>query len=554
MFKTNTRLLPIIIFCFFSAISSATNYYSDPSAAGSMSNTGSYASPWANLSSIFAANKTFLAGDTIFLRTGNHGYAIIRGINAGFVVITPQPGQAPIIDRIRVSASAAIAAAYWKLDGLTIQSEATGTMATASYTLVEIYPYATNITISNCVISSNLNTTGWTRQDWRNRCNSGLSTRGKINANYIIENNLIKNTAFGLSISSSNTIVRGNTVQNFTNDGSRVIGSDIIFEHNKVMDLIKVMTNLENHDDLFQSFTYPAGGTGQDTLKNDIIRNNIFISCTDTTRAFRGPAQGIGCFDGVFLNWITENNIVITDHWHGISFYGAVNCKIVNNTVMDPYPYTPVDSIDHNASNIGPTWILINKKTNGPASTGNIVKNNLVANNVIITDPTMGVASNNMILGAITNFSSYFLDVSNFALPANFDLHLKPGSPAIDAGSSIDAPSTDYDGILRPQGMNFDIGAYEYVENTLGIEEDELQADIAVYPNPSTGKFRLDLNSLPHLKSCTVEIYNFLGEKIYAENLVASTEISLPNSPKGIYFIIVYDEGRKIYAKRLLLE
>ncbi len=543
----------IILFCFFSATGSATNYYSDPSAAGSMSNSGSFASPWANLSSIFAANKTFQAGDTIFLRTGNHGYAIIRGINTGFVVITPQPGQTPIIDRIRVSASAAIAAAYWKLDGLTVQSEATGTMANPSYTLLEIYPHATNITISNCIITSNLNTIGWTRQDWRNRCNSGLSTRGKINANYIIENNLIKNTAFGLSISSSNTIVRGNTVQNFTNDGSRVVGSDIIFENNRVQDLIKVMTNLENHDDLFQSFTYPAGGTGQDTLKNNIIRNNIFISCTDTTRAFRGPAQGIGCFDGVFLNWITENNIVITDHWHGISFYGAVNCKIINNTVIDPYLYTPIDSIDHNATNIGPAWILINKKTNGPNSTGNIVKNNLVANNVIFNDPSMGVASNNIVLGAIANFSNYFADVSNFGLPGNFDLHLKSGAPAIDAGNSIDAPLTDYDGIPRPQGLGFDIGAYEYVDNTLNSGEPESQGDISVYPNPSTGKFRIEFTSLPLSKNYTVEIYNLLGERIYADNLSTSTEISLQNSPKGIYFIVVYGEGRSVYSKKILL-
>lgn len=517
----------------------ATNYYSDPTTAGSMTNSGAFNSPWANLSSIFSANKTFTAGDTIFLRTGIHGYAILRGVNTDFVVIMPQPGENPIVSRIRVSTSVATTAAFWKLYNLTIQSEATGMNATPSYNLLEIYPYATHITISGCTITSNLNTTGWTRDDWRNRCNSGLSTRGKLNAQYIIENNLIINTAFALSISSSSTIVRGNTVRNFTNDGSRVVGSDILFEHNKITDLIKVMTVLENHDDLFQSFTYAAGGTGQDTLKNNIIRNNIFINTSDNTRQFRGNAQGIGCFDGVFLNWRVENNIVITDHWHGISFYGAVNCIIVNNSVLDPYLISPIDPFDNNSPNIGPTWIRIDKKTNGPASVGNIVKNNLVASTVTIVASTMGVSSNNISMGAIANFGNYFVDVSDLDQPGNFDLHLIAGCAAIDAGDGLGAPLVDYDGIARPQGLQFDLGAYEYL-GASGTKNAPEKIKIDIYPNPSSGKLKLAFGDLEGAQVFHIAIVNTLGTLIFVdENTVAQNpfEINLSAFPKGIYFI-----------------
>lgn len=41
------------------------------------------------------------------------------------------------------------------------------------------------------------------------------------------------------------------------------------------------------------------------------------------------------------------------------------------------------------------------------------------------------------------------------------DYHLKIGSPAIDNGSSINAPKDDLDGEQRPKGNGFDIGAYE---------------------------------------------------------------------------------------------
>jgi len=44
---------------------------------------------------------------------------------------------------------------------------------------------------------------------------------------------------------------------------------------------------------------------------------------------------------------------------------------------------------------------------------------------------------------------------------ANWDLHLRAGSIAIDEGTADNAPSDDYDGVSRPQGSAFDIGAFE---------------------------------------------------------------------------------------------
>lgn len=41
------------------------------------------------------------------------------------------------------------------------------------------------------------------------------------------------------------------------------------------------------------------------------------------------------------------------------------------------------------------------------------------------------------------------------------DYHLRRGSPAIDAGTPVGAPSTDLEGTPRPQGNAYDIGAYE---------------------------------------------------------------------------------------------
>ncbi|MAF65466.1 MAG: hypothetical protein CMJ84_07395 [Planctomycetes bacterium] len=48
-----------------------------------------------------------------------------------------------------------------------------------------------------------------------------------------------------------------------------------------------------------------------------------------------------------------------------------------------------------------------------------------------------------------------------FVDAAGADFHIEPGSPAVDQGSSVDAPATDFDGFDRPCGAEVDIGAYE---------------------------------------------------------------------------------------------
>lgn len=50
-----------------------------------------------------------------------------------------------------------------------------------------------------------------------------------------------------------------------------------------------------------------------------------------------------------------------------------------------------------------------------------------------------------------------------FVNASTHDFHLQSGSPAIDKGSPENAPSHDHDHNIRPQGLAYDIGAYEYM-------------------------------------------------------------------------------------------
>ena len=49
-----------------------------------------------------------------------------------------------------------------------------------------------------------------------------------------------------------------------------------------------------------------------------------------------------------------------------------------------------------------------------------------------------------------------------FVNKSSWDFHLQASSPAIDKGNSLMAPSDDYDLVTRPQGIGYDVGAFEY--------------------------------------------------------------------------------------------
>ena len=83
------------------------------------------------------------------------------------------------------------------------------------------------------------------------------------------------------------------------------------------------------------------------------------------------------------------------------------------------------------------------------------VKNNIAYNNAknLSTSGTNTILVNNL-----TTTDPQFVDA-----PVTTDFHLQATSPAIDAGVSLPSVPTDYDGNPRPQGLAYDIGAYEFV-------------------------------------------------------------------------------------------
>lgn len=423
--------LYLFIALLFSITGFSTNYYCDP-VNGNINDDGSINNPWSSLEQVIF-QKTFIGGDTLFLMSGNHGFPKISTSNISNVVIIGYDGETPIITQIAFSS-----AKNWVLKNVDIHSSSNPPASKPQThpvfpidenSLVLIGGSSSNLTFDNCIIYSVDNSDLWTAEDWKSKSWNGLYITS-ISNNISIINSTLKNVNFAIHMDNQtkNNTVSNVLVDNFCGDGIRLTNGSIL-EYSTIQDAYRVNGN---HDDMLQLFV----------SENIIIRGNKFISSTEESPLLGHGSQGIGAFDGWFDNIVIENNLLIIDHWHAISLYGARNCKIVNNTVQ------------RNLKGVlnSQPWITIEKKKDGSSGNGNIINNNLTYS---IKSTDGSTASNNIVTA--NNISSHFVDPS-FPI---FDFHLKSTSTAIDDGLDLDSPSVDLDKYIRTSPV--DVGCYEFV-------------------------------------------------------------------------------------------
>lgn len=414
------------------AAQSAEYYLS--ATGGSLSNAGTRQAPLPSLEAVASANRQFSAGDTLILLAGHHGAPTIRTVNTAEVLVRPDSGADVTLKNLTLSS-----ARFWTIRGLAISPENQSPFERV--TLVTISGGSDNV-VESCTLYSTRDGTGWSASEWTARSCNGISMSGTRNT---VRDNTLLFTNFAIAVSGTYNLVQRNVVNHFMSDGMRGLGDYCTFEYNVVKNIYEVNSN---HDDGFQSWSSGTGGVGTGVVRGVVLRGNTFINDEGQNHPLRGTIQGVGCFDGFFEDWVVENNVVFADHYHGITLLGARNCRVVNNTVLDPI-----------TSGSGRTWIRVAPHKNGTASTGNLVRNNIATS--INCEAGIGTVDSNL---DITT-SQY---ASLFANPGQYDVRLRAGTSAIDAGNAQSAPSVDRNGNPRPRDGNgdgvaaWDLGAFEF--------------------------------------------------------------------------------------------
>lgn len=459
------------------------NFYIDP-LNGSMDGDGSASKPWSTLQEVIDSDliqyyrnsdestsgldtvhpgAPVKGGDKLILRSGYHGYvSITTFIFTEWLTIEAEQNHTPVLSHFRMNGAfknvylknLTILKESFEGEGNYWEDEAINRNTSACIYLGsnDFWGKGSHVKLKGLSIKTAENTGSWTAADWVEKSAGGISLRSVENVEII--GCTIENIRHGIAIEyhSDHSIAIDNKIKNYSGDGCRLISNDVLFAYNTITDCYDVD---ENHDDAIQSYSRGddnSAGTG--TLYNNIVRGNLIIGTTEYDNPLAGSPQGIGCFDGMFDGWTVENNVIITDHYHGISFYGMRNSHIVNNTVID----------QKDGNDISP-WIRITDHKNGTPSANVTVANNIAASSISVSGSNV-VENNNYVIGKSEFAQIYQL----FVDPDALDLHLKSNEltldTIIDAGeifpnlisSDIDRDHMQRDGLP-------DLGAYEYHPN-----------------------------------------------------------------------------------------
>lgn len=428
-------ILSIII---ASSIRAAT-YYVDIN--GNDSNPGSEALPWRTIQK--AANS-LQAGDMVYVKQGTYNERVVpqnSGTATAYITYAAYPGHVVTIDGSNVILP------QWS--GL-VDIQEIHYIRISGFRIINAGPWLNNAGI---LIDSS--------------------------SNIIIENNYIYNTkSSGIGIwSSSYVIAAGNEISLCCNDGEQecisVAGSDHF----------EIKGNNVHHGGPGSN-----GGEGIDIKDGShdgkVYKNNIYnmkrvalyLDAWDKhtynvevyqNRVYNNNSSGIaiasemgGLLDNIKIyNNISYNNyyigLVIADWGGQVSSHPLNNIKIINNTF-----YGNGTSGWGGGISIDNEW-----------ATNVVIRNNLISANesfTIVLEPSVPtpIIDYNLIDGFEyypneTKGVNYQEGNPLLVNPSSGNFHLQINSPAIDNGSSIEAPVYDYDGVQR-QGSGYEIGAFEY--------------------------------------------------------------------------------------------
>jgi len=393
---------------------------------GDDSNPGTEALPW---KTVTKAAETLVAGDTVYIKEGTYNERVMpqnSGSPGKYITYTAYSGDVKIDGTgINVPSGwgdglfSVEGKSYIKVLGLGVMNSSnTGYLVRSSDHIIIENCYASGCQASgifvregtDIVIDSN---------EITNVCKAatqeGITLSGVDG--FEVKNNHVHDNPYQEGIDAKDGCRNGKIYGNHVHGvPSACIYVDAYYEDSFSIDVFK---NKVHDSGVGISLGTEMGGT----LTDIRVYNNIIYDCTDVSMAInREEAEGS---------------------------HLKKNVTIVNNTLAGTPP-----------SN---THIYIPEY---PDRFDNFVIRNNILSGATLYFPDVENADAHIDHNLFTGWSGvygtdYQTGDPKFVDPAAADFHLEANSPAIDTGSSIDAPSSDFDGDSRPQGAGHDIGAYE---------------------------------------------------------------------------------------------
>ena len=168
------------------------------------------------------------------------------------------------------------------------------------------------------------------------------------------------------------------------------------------------------------------------------------------------------------VNMVIMNNVFynILNGWH-IQTASGFSGTIANNTFFGPNPYPgkygQIVIWDPNSNLVIRNNIFYNPNTAAIYNLATVSGSCSIDNNLVYKAGGTASIIDSMPSGCANSGNRVNVDpmLTTPSVPA-FDFHLRAGSPAINTGAAFSVVNHDFDGVARPQGAGYDVGAFEY--------------------------------------------------------------------------------------------
>ncbi len=166
--------------------------------------------------------------------------------------------------------------------------------------------------------------------------------------------------------------------------------------------------------------------------------------------------------------------------------------------------------------------------------------------NVVITPGDSACVYTPITMDATTPNATYFWAPGGQTTPA-----ITVDAATYGLGSHYFSVTVD-----TPDGCSQLIIIRLYWDPCTGIIQNTSDLSTSIYPNPSHGRFTLEMNSFVP-QNVDIVVTNSLGMKIYSENNVTFSgrllkPVNLNNIPSGVYFMSIKNSGKTIVEKFLV--
>jgi hypothetical protein len=260
----------------------------------------------------------------------------------------------------------------------------------------------------------------------------------------------------------------GLKVEPFHNNGSyiHIIGFDITSSTSWTGILTYGQYNLikDNHVHDLKAMACNGSPGGQGIGDDASASNNTFTG--NVVNNIGNYPTKCDYVHGIYVDGpgdIVQNNITYNNAGNGLYYnHGNGNAIFANNLTFANAEY----GIGINGNSGADNFIVTNNIVVGNGMAGMKTWSNVSGthnqflNNIFYNNPTLYIQSGQ---GTLQNTITADPKFISYQSNGTGDYHLQSTSPAIDAGTPLGAPTTDFDGVARPQGNTIDIGPYEFL-------------------------------------------------------------------------------------------